>query len=300
MLFADVKGSMDLAEHDPEEWHKVMDRFFAILSDGVHRFEGTINQYTGDGIMALFGAPIAHEDHARRACYAALHLRDELRRYADDLRRKSALNFSVRMGMNSGEVVVGARRGVSRFAEDLQDSAFLSSAHHNAGEACFWTGEFVRAQAHLEQAIALYDPKQHRSRAWVGMDLWILSSGQLAWNEQLVGRSDQALRRSLATVARAPAEPSRLYELALAQSAAAGIRQLRREEDLSRDRRTRLYLCAPSKALPRRVRWVSGRASSRCWTRPPRRRALQEIVGGSHLCGRFVRHRIVVGRSLRE
>src|SRR5262249_34449444 len=75
VLFADVKGSMDLAEQvDPEEWHKIMDRFFAILSEGVHRFEGTINQYTGDGIMALFGAPIAHEDHARRACYAALYL----------------------------------------------------------------------------------------------------------------------------------------------------------------------------------------------------------------------------------
>jgi class 3 adenylate cyclase len=84
VLFADVKGSMDLAEQvDPEEWHKIMDRFFAILSEGVHRFEGTINQYTGDGIMALFGAPIAHEDHAQRACYAALHLKDELRRDAE-------------------------------------------------------------------------------------------------------------------------------------------------------------------------------------------------------------------------
>src|SRR5207245_8645353 len=71
VLFADVKGSMDLAEQiDPEEWHRIMDRFFAILSEGMHRFEGTINQYTGDGIMALFGAPIAHEDHAQRACYA--------------------------------------------------------------------------------------------------------------------------------------------------------------------------------------------------------------------------------------
>jgi hypothetical protein len=73
VLFADVKGSMDLSESiDPGDWHRIMDRFFAILSEGVHRFEGTINQYTGDGIMALFGAPIAHEDHARRACYAAL------------------------------------------------------------------------------------------------------------------------------------------------------------------------------------------------------------------------------------
>src|SRR6266542_1781225 len=72
VLFADVKGSMDLAEQvDPEEWHKILDRFFAILSDGVHRFEGTINQFTGDGIMALFGAPIAHEDHAQRVHAAA-------------------------------------------------------------------------------------------------------------------------------------------------------------------------------------------------------------------------------------
>ncbi|MBW1687362.1 MAG: zinc ribbon domain-containing protein, partial [Deltaproteobacteria bacterium] len=88
VLFADVKGSMELSEQvDPEEWHRILDRFFQILTEGVHRYEGTISQYTGDGIMALFGAPIAHEDHAQRACYAALRLSDELRRYADELRR---------------------------------------------------------------------------------------------------------------------------------------------------------------------------------------------------------------------
>jgi class 3 adenylate cyclase len=104
VLFADVKGSMELAEQvDPEEWHKIFDRFFTILADGVHRFEGTVNQYTGDGIMALFGAPIALEDHAARACWAALHLGEGLRRYADELRIAQALNFSVRMGLNSGE-----------------------------------------------------------------------------------------------------------------------------------------------------------------------------------------------------
>src|SRR6266542_2631871 len=108
VLFADVKGSMGLAEQvDAEEWHRIMDRFFAILSEGVHRFEGTINQFTGDGIMALFGAPIAHEDHAQRACYAALLLQQELRRYADEMRLERGLNFSVRIGLNSGEVVVG-------------------------------------------------------------------------------------------------------------------------------------------------------------------------------------------------
>ena len=73
----------------------------------MHRFEGTVNQYTGDGIMALFGAPIAHEDHAQRACYAALHLRDEIARYATEVKREHAVGFSTRMGINSGEVVVG-------------------------------------------------------------------------------------------------------------------------------------------------------------------------------------------------
>ena len=115
VLFADVKGSMELAERvNPEEWHQILDRFFAILAEGVHRFEGTVNQYTGDGIMALFGAPIAHEDHAQRACWAALHLRDALRGYADELRLSRGLNFSVRMGLNSGEVVVG------RIGDDLR------------------------------------------------------------------------------------------------------------------------------------------------------------------------------------
>jgi predicted ATPase/class 3 adenylate cyclase len=108
VLFADIKGSMDLAESvDAEAWHRIMDRFFAILSEGIHRFEGTINQFTGDGIMALFGAPIAHEDHAHRACHAALGLTEELARYASELRRTRGLSFSVRMGLNSGEVVVG-------------------------------------------------------------------------------------------------------------------------------------------------------------------------------------------------
>src|SRR5207302_8441816 len=101
VLFADVKGSMELAEQlDPEAWHTILDRFFAILTDGVHRFEGTVNQYTGDGIMALFGAPIAHEDHAQRACYAALHLLDEVRGYAREVKRAHGLDFAVRAGLH--------------------------------------------------------------------------------------------------------------------------------------------------------------------------------------------------------
>ena len=115
VLFADVKGSQALAQSiGPEAWHEILDRFFETLSAGVHRFEGTVNQYTGDGIMALFGAPIAHEDHAQRACFAALHLKEELATFSADLRRTRHLDFAVRMGLNSGEVVVG------RIGDDLR------------------------------------------------------------------------------------------------------------------------------------------------------------------------------------
>jgi class 3 adenylate cyclase/tetratricopeptide (TPR) repeat protein len=109
VLFADVSGSMDLAEQqDPEEWRKIMQRFFSILADSVSKFEGTVDKFTGDGIMAVFGAPIAHEDHARRACYAALRMLDDVSDYAAELRRRLGLNFSTRIGINSGEVVAGA------------------------------------------------------------------------------------------------------------------------------------------------------------------------------------------------
>jgi class 3 adenylate cyclase/tetratricopeptide (TPR) repeat protein len=115
VLFADVKGSMELAEQlDPEEWHRILERFFEILTEGVHRFEGTVNQYTGDGIMALFGAPIAHEDHAQRGCHAALHVRDAVREYAAEARTRYGVPFGVRIGLNSGDVVVG------RIGDDLR------------------------------------------------------------------------------------------------------------------------------------------------------------------------------------
>lgn len=112
VLFADVSGSMDLAEQeDPEEWRAIMQRFFSTLAEAVTRFEGTVDKFTGDGIMAIFGAPIAHEDHARRACYAALQMLDDVAEYAAELRREKGLNFSTRIGINSGEVVAGAIGG---------------------------------------------------------------------------------------------------------------------------------------------------------------------------------------------
>jgi class 3 adenylate cyclase/tetratricopeptide (TPR) repeat protein len=109
VLFADVSGSMELAEQsDPEQWRTIMQRFFAILAAAVAEFDGTVDKFTGDGIMAVFGAPVAQEDHAQRACYAALRMLDEVADYAAELRRDPGLNFSTRIGINSGEVVAGA------------------------------------------------------------------------------------------------------------------------------------------------------------------------------------------------
>jgi class 3 adenylate cyclase len=105
----DVQGSTELAASlDPEAFHAVMDGAFQLMLDAVHHWEGTVNQFTGDGIMALFGAPIAHEDHARRALHASLEIQRGFADYADRLRRERGLSFQARLGLNSGPVVVGA------------------------------------------------------------------------------------------------------------------------------------------------------------------------------------------------
>src|SRR5215468_11052445 len=109
VLFADLKGSMELlAERDPEEARQLLDPVLAHMMAAVHRYEGTVNQVMGDGIMALFGAPLAHEDHAVRACYAALAMQEAMQRYAEEVRRTQGLLVQMRVGLNSGEVVVRA------------------------------------------------------------------------------------------------------------------------------------------------------------------------------------------------
>jgi class 3 adenylate cyclase len=107
VLFADLKGSMELlADRDPEEARQLLDPVLERLMAAVHRYEGTVNQVMGDGIMALFGAPIAHEDHAVRACYAALTMQEGIGQYAEELRRQQGVDVQIRVGLNSGEVVV--------------------------------------------------------------------------------------------------------------------------------------------------------------------------------------------------
>jgi class 3 adenylate cyclase/tetratricopeptide (TPR) repeat protein len=109
VLFADVANFTTLSEKlDPEEVHGIMDGCFKILMDEIHKYEGTINQFTGDGVMALFGAPIAHEDHAQRACYAALSSQKALGVYEEKVKREFGVEFKMRMGINSGPVIVGS------------------------------------------------------------------------------------------------------------------------------------------------------------------------------------------------
>jgi class 3 adenylate cyclase/tetratricopeptide (TPR) repeat protein len=115
VLFADLAGFTGIAEKlDPEEVHQIVDRCFEAITLEVHRFEGTVNQYTGDGVMALFGAPIAHEDSARRAVHAALGIQRALRDYGRELQADRGITLRMRIGLNTGPVVVG------RIGDDLR------------------------------------------------------------------------------------------------------------------------------------------------------------------------------------
>jgi class 3 adenylate cyclase len=121
VLFADLKGSMEhlLADRDPEEARQLLDPVLEHMMAAVHRYEGTVNQVMGDGIMALFGAPLAHEDHAVRACYATLAMQHAVGRYAEAVRRQQGLDVQMRVGLNSGEVVArdqGHRAGAGDIA----------------------------------------------------------------------------------------------------------------------------------------------------------------------------------------
>jgi class 3 adenylate cyclase len=110
-LFADIKGSMDLLEDlDPEEARRIVDPALTLMMEAVHRYEGYVAQSLGDGIFALFGAPIAHEDHPHRALYAALRMQEALRQYAETLRREHGVNLEIRVGVNTGEVVLRSIR----------------------------------------------------------------------------------------------------------------------------------------------------------------------------------------------
>ncbi len=149
VLFADLKGSMELLAHrDPEEARQILDPVLERMMEAVHRYEGTVNQVMGDGIMALFGAPLAHEDHAARACYAALRMQESVAQYAEGVRAQG-VPIQIRVGLNSGAVVVRAIRS------DLHmDYTAVGQTTHLAArmEQMATPGEILLASATLQLA----------------------------------------------------------------------------------------------------------------------------------------------------
>jgi class 3 adenylate cyclase len=141
VLFADVAHYTGITSRlAPEQVHEIMDGCFKILMDAIHKYEGTVNQFTGDGIMALFGAPLAHEDHAQRACYAALAIQQALEPYAEKMRESYDIEFRMRVGLNSGPVVVGAIGDDLRMdytaVGDTTNLAFRVEDLAEAGKTC--------------------------------------------------------------------------------------------------------------------------------------------------------------------
>ena len=181
VLFADLAGFTALAEQrDPEEVHQIIDRCFDLITAEVHRFEGTINQYTGDGVMALFGAPIGHEDSPRRAVHAALGIQQALRRYGRELSAERGLTVQLRIGINTGLVVVGrigddlrmdytAVGDTTNLAARLQQQArpgsvLVSEATHRLIAGFFDTLDLGETPVKGHSPIRVFEVLRHRAR----------------------------------------------------------------------------------------------------------------------------------------
>ncbi len=248
VLFADVKGSMELAEQlEAEVFSQIMSRFFRILSDGVERFEGFVDKFTGDGIMALFGAPIAHEDHAQRACYAALRLRDAVREYANEVRVLHGVPFGVRIGLNSGDVVVGTigddlrmdytaqghTVGLAQRMESLAEPGHVVLSEHTAQlvDGYFTLRDLGRTKVKgVAEPVGLFDldavgsfrSRLDRSRAR-GLSTFVGRDGDMAALEAALARALAGTGQVVGVVAEAGTGKSRLCAEFLDGCRARGI-----------------------------------------------------------------------------
>lgn len=139
VIFADVANYTSMSEKlDPEEIHQIMDGCFKILIDEIHKYEGTINQFTGDGIMAIFGAPVSHEDHAQRACYSALLIQKAIGDYGTKVKKDCGIEFKMRIGINSGPVIVGS------IGDDLRmDYTAVGDTTNLASRGKEWDGDEI-------------------------------------------------------------------------------------------------------------------------------------------------------------
>ena len=242
VLFADVKGSMDLAEAlDAEDWAAVMHRFFQILSEGVRRFGGTVDKFTGDGIMAIFGAPISQEDHARRACHAALHLLGETASYAQGLRESKRVDLHVRVGLNSGEVVVagigddgrmdytalGHTVGLTQRMEALAepDEAFLTEHTARLVENDFRLRDLRLVEVKgASEPVGVFALEGRRRRTAAGGSAPLVGRAEeLAALEAALARAQEGQAQVVGVVGEAGVGKSRLCEEFTRSAAARGI-----------------------------------------------------------------------------
>ena len=142
ILFADVAGSTELIrDRDPEEAQRLLDGAVQVMMDAVHRYEGTVSRLLGDGLMAMFGAPVAHEDHAVRACYAALAMLEAAGRHAEETRRAFGVTLSIRVGLSAGDV---AWEGEDCFGTPVVEARRLCD---HAGEGQILVSDIVRVRA---------------------------------------------------------------------------------------------------------------------------------------------------------
>lgn len=242
VLVADVKGSMNLQEDlDPEEWAGVMDGYVRVLADGVHRFGGTVDRFTGDGIVAFFGAPVALEDHAHRACYAALDLARSITTYAEELRGRGIPDFLVRIGLNSGEAVVGhLGAGLDLDATALGHTVGLAERMQTLavpGRACMseHAARLVRGAFRLSERgpqtidgehepVRVFDLEGTLPRAPVRSTTPLVGrEGELAVLHEAFMRASQGEARVLAVIGEAGVGKSRLCDDFVAALAAGGV-----------------------------------------------------------------------------
>ena len=239
VLFADAAGFTAMAAGlDPEDLHAVMDGCFARIVEAVHRYEGTVNQFTGDGVMALFGAPVAHEDHAVRAVAAALAIQTAIREYAETLQQSRGLDFALRIGINTGPVVVGrigddlrmdytAQGETVNLAARLQTVAAPGAVLISEGTHALVSGYFVTADAgahHVKgidrpvRAFSVSEQRRRRARFEVaverGLTPLVDRTRELAWLLDSVARARSGRGQVISVVGEAGVGKSRLlYEL---------------------------------------------------------------------------------------
>ncbi|MHB8690720.1 MAG: adenylate/guanylate cyclase domain-containing protein [Solirubrobacteraceae bacterium] len=235
VLFADVEESMKLSgEMSTEEWWKIVEEMFARLCEGVHRYEGVVDRFTGDGIMALFGAPLALEDHAQRACHAALWLQQALARYAAELERECGISFAVRLGLNSGEVVAGTlgEKGRAEYtvigqaaglAQRMESLAQPGTVYMTASTAALARGYFtfesrgrheVKGLSAPAEVFELTGPGELRTRFdrshAAGLSMYVGREAELASLEQRLQRAGDQFGQAIGLHGEAGIGKSRL------------------------------------------------------------------------------------------